>query len=95
MRGSTLVTDDSWRHAGRFDAPKSRSAPALAVPEDLHRTRSRTYGGRKQPNVVAQDASDLTGAVDRDVARYHEALTEQGYSPEQIVEIHQQLKGRQ
>lgn len=60
------------------------SAPAMAVPKELHANCSRTYRGRNTKSMIIGDANDIKQAVSQDLSRYSAFLSEQGCSSTDI-----------
>jgi RHS repeat-associated protein len=69
-------------------------ATCLMVPTCIHREASRTYGGRNTPQQIAEDAKDLPGAQERDLAAYRERLVQEGHSEDQIQDAFQNVRQR-
>lgn len=59
---------------------------AMVVPDKVHH-KSRTYGGRNNPNQIAQDAADPHAAIDKDLAKNRESLIDAGHDPAQVDEM--------
>lgn len=60
------------------------SSPAMATPDKWHQQESDTYGGRNNPEKIANDSANATAAMDRSMDVYRQKLESQGYSSAQI-----------
>jgi hypothetical protein len=61
-----------------------RRAPCIAVPSNVHRTFSETYGGRNSLEKSMNDAADLEVAVNSNLAALKPGLVESGASESDI-----------
>lgn len=56
----------------------------MAIPEDVHRARSRTYGGRNTGDQVCADCANLPAAAGLDQASLRQALVDAGYDADAV-----------
>ncbi len=68
-----------------------RRAPSIAIPADVHRKYSETYGGRNTKSKKTLDAADLRTAVDSNFDANKIGLLEQGFSETDIEIARDQL----
>ncbi|MGF6090827.1 S-type pyocin domain-containing protein [Pseudomonas sp. 18173] len=61
-----------------------KRAPSIAIPSEVHRRFSETYGGRNHVSKQLEDADDLRLAVDRNVGAVKAGLLEQGLGESEI-----------
>ncbi|WP_285379786.1 S-type pyocin domain-containing protein, partial [Vibrio sp. B172a] len=60
------------------------SAAAIAIPQEVHRKCSETYGGRNKKEKQHADAMDIKSAVDSNFDAIKSCLQEQGYSEQEL-----------
>lgn len=68
-----------------------KSAVGIAIPTQVHRKCSETYGGRNQKPKQATDSSDLKTAVDSNFDAIEKCLKNEGYSSEQLDDARKQI----
>lgn len=68
-----------------------KSAAAVAIPNEIHRKCSETYGGRNQAKKQIEDADDLEQAVNSNFDAIKTCLSEQGYSKEELEKARNEL----
>ncbi|MDU9392710.1 S-type pyocin domain-containing protein [Pseudomonas sp. zfem002] len=66
-------------------------APSMAIPTEVHREFSETYGGRNTKTKQIQDSMDLTAGVDRNVDALKPGLLEYGLKESDIEAARQKL----
>lgn len=66
--------DIDWHERAVF----LKKAPSIAIPSEVHRRYSETYGGRNHLSKQTEDASNLRFAVDRNFDALKSGLLEQG-----------------
>gem|GEM_PF-2152702 len=71
-----------------------KSSLTMVYETEIHRTISRTYGGRNNRAKIATDAIDLVGAITRDIKALTPSLLKAGYSQGEINAAHRQLTER-
>ncbi|MEF1284929.1 S-type pyocin domain-containing protein, partial [Vibrio sp. M250220] len=64
---------------------------AIAIPQEVHRKCSETYGGRNQADKQKIDAMDIKSAVDSNFDAIKECLKNEGYSDEDLEKARTQL----
>lgn len=67
------------------------TAAAIAIPQEVHRKCSETYGGRNQADKQKIDAMDIKSAVDSNFDAIKECLKNEGYSDEDLEKARTQL----
>lgn len=68
-----------------------RKAPSIAIPSEVHRKHSETYGGRNSLRQQEADGADLRSAVVRNFDALKPGLFESGYSEVEIDLAREQL----
>ncbi|MCK1792325.1 hypothetical protein [Pseudomonas violetae] len=70
-----------------------KKAPSIAIPTEIHRRFSETYGGRNHASKQMDDAVDPRLAVDRNFDAIKLGLLEQGFTDKDIeaarVKLHE------
>jgi hypothetical protein len=61
-----------------------KNAGAIAIPSDVHRNLSETFGGRNSEKKSTIDALNLLEAIHNNTQKYNEYFTENGISIEDI-----------
>lgn len=61
-----------------------RKAPSIAIPSEVHRQYSETYGGRNTASKQAKDAADIKAAVDSNLDALKPGLLAFGFSEVEI-----------
>ncbi|MHC8286101.1 S-type pyocin domain-containing protein [Pseudomonas sp. XS1P51] len=61
-----------------------KKAPSIAIPAEVHRRFSETYGGRNQASRQLEDAENLRIAVDRNFDAVKVGLLEQGFDEKDV-----------
>jgi len=56
----------------------------VAIPEDVHRSASRTYGGRNAADRIQVDSKNSSQAAQLDADALRQSLVDKGYTPEQV-----------
>ncbi|PTT88192.1 hypothetical protein DBR29_18385 [Pseudomonas sp. HMWF005] len=74
---SHLIDELSWFEDQEI-ANILRRAPSVAIPTEVHRKFSETYGGRNSRAKQLEDAQDLRRAVDANFDALKAGLLEQG-----------------
>jgi len=64
---------------------------AIAVPAELHRRSSQTFGSRNDPQQISDDGISLRNAFDRDAQAYLNDARKFGYSSYQIGKLRQAI----
>ncbi|OAJ96188.1 S-type pyocin domain-containing protein [Vibrio bivalvicida] len=67
------------------------SAAAIAIPQEVHRKCSETYGGRNQANKQQVDAGDLEAAVNSNFDAIKGCLKNEGYTEQELENARVQL----
>ncbi|WP_038178288.1 hypothetical protein [Vibrio rhizosphaerae] len=67
------------------------SAASIAIPQDVHRKCSETYGGRNRLEKQIEDANDIENAVDSNFDAIKDCLMNQGYSDKQLENARKEL----
>lgn len=68
-----------------------QKGPSIAIPSEIHRRFSETYGGRNSKDKQSADAKDLRSAVDRNFDAIKIGLLEMGHEDVQIEASRQKL----
>ncbi len=66
-------------------------APSIAIPAEIHRKYSETYGGRNTLAKIVEDARDLRAAVDNNLNAVKAGLLEAGYEEQRIEAAREEL----
>lgn len=68
-----------------------REASSIAIPSNVHRRHSETYGGRNSKAKQAQDVADLRAAVDSNFDAIKRGLLEEGFTEADVEMARDQL----
>ncbi|MEE1922218.1 S-type pyocin domain-containing protein [Pseudomonas sp. 148P] len=68
-----------------------RKAPSMAIPSEIHRKFSETYGGRNSRDKQIQDSIDLKAGVNSNVDALKSGLLEYGLKESDIEQARQKL----
>ncbi|EJV0282699.1 S-type pyocin domain-containing protein [Vibrio parahaemolyticus] len=78
------ATSDGQPLTAKELAELKKATHGIAIPHEVHKECSRTYGGRNQPEQSTVDSQDLRKAAQKDMEAIASCLQEHGYSQEEI-----------
>lgn len=87
---AALIKAEEKRKGRRLTAAEKKrvanEGTTVAIPDDLH-AKARTTGSRNTPDQIAEDASDLASAAEKDLEHHAAELRRRGMPEEEIQSI--------
>ncbi|MCR9421544.1 S-type pyocin domain-containing protein [Vibrio sp. RM-69-4] len=78
------ATNDGQPLTAKELAELKKATNGIAIPHEVHKECSRTYGGRNQPDQSTVDSQNLRKAAQKDMEAITLCLKEHGYSDSEI-----------